>query len=63
MRVISMNSPVNPFMAKTFAPPVMEARNWLIETKMPKNLKAKRFINGLRHFSCDLFDWLCNAAT
>ena len=39
MRAINMNSPVNPYMANTFAPPVMEARNWLIETKLPKNLK------------------------
>ena len=34
-----MSSPVNPFIANTFAPPVMEARNWLLETKLPKNLK------------------------
>ena len=34
-----MSSPVNTFIANTFAPPVMEARNWLLETNIPKNLK------------------------
>ena len=28
-----------------------------------KNLKAKWFINGFWHLSCDLFYWLCHATT
>ena len=34
-----MTSPFNSFMTNTFAPPVMEARNWLENTKLPDNLE------------------------
>jgi len=34
-----MTSPINPFIYNTFSPPVMEARNWLNNTKLPKDLE------------------------
>jgi len=34
-----MTSPFNSFITNTFSPPVMEARNWLENTKLPDNLE------------------------
>lgn len=34
-----MTSPFNSFITNTFSPPVMEARNWLENTRLPKNLE------------------------
>ena len=34
-----MISPINPFIYNTFPPPVMEARNWLNNTKLPDNFE------------------------